>query len=152
MLLLIDNINVIDSFRGKYFFLSNFFLKPVYYKSEWYKSSEHAFQAQKATNRKDKQYVQNAKSAAQAKRRGKEIMCRKRWNEIKMMVMYEILLCKFTDGILADKLLDTKDDLLVEGNSWGDKYWGMVKDPKTGDWKGDNFLGKLLMKVRNEIR
>ena len=164
--------NVIDEFRGKYFFLSNFFIKPVYYKSEWYRSSEHAFQAQKATNDKDKQYILNTyyspngkNSPGQAKHRGNEINCRKNWNEKRMIIMYDILRCKFTDGTisdhntsrkypilqLADKLIATGDTLLIEGNSWGDNFWGMVRDPKTGEWKGDNFLGKLLMKVRNEI-
>ena len=152
--------NVIDEFRGKYFFLSNFYIKPVYYKGDWYRSSEHAFQAQKATNEKDKQYVLNTyyspngkNSPGQAKHRGNEITCRKDWNEKRMMIMHNIIRCKFTalDG-LDDKLLATEDTLLIEGNSWGDNFWGMVRDTNTGEWKGDNFLGKLLMKVRNEIR
>jgi len=52
---------IIDSFRGEYFFLSNFYMKPVYYKDHWYKNSEHAFAAQKATNERDRQYVADAK-------------------------------------------------------------------------------------------
>ena len=153
-LLPINDPNVIDEFRGKYFFLSNFYIKPVYYNSEWYRSSEHAFQAQKATNEKDKQYILNAEHAAYAKQRGNEITCRSDWNKIRMMEMYKILLCKFTevDGILADKLIETGDALLIEGNNWGDKFWGKVRDKITGEWKGENFLGQLLMKVRNEIR
>jgi ribA/ribD-fused uncharacterized protein len=149
----ISDPNVIDEFRGKYFFLSNFYIKPVYYNSEWYRSSEHAFQAQKATNEKDKQYVLNAQYPGHAKTRGNEIICRPNWKNIRMMEMYNILRCKFTeiDGILASKLLETENALLIEGNNWGDRYWGKVRDSKTGEWVGENFHGQLLMKVRNEI-
>lgn len=142
--------NVIDSFRD--FFLSNFYIKSLYYKGEWYKSAEHAFQAEKAVNGKDKQYIMNAPTAAQAKHRSNEITCRKDWHEKRMIIMLNILRCKFTvlDG-LDDKLIAT-ENFLIEGNSWGDNFWGMVRDINTGEWKGDNFLGKFLMKVRNEIR
>ncbi len=115
----INDPNVIDEFRGKYFFLSNFYIKPVYYMSQWYRSSEHAFQAQKATNDKDKQYILNAESAAYAKKRGNEIECLSCWKDIRMMEMYRILRCKFTDGILAEKLIETRETLLIEGNLIG---------------------------------
>ena len=153
----ISDPNVIDEFRGKYFFLSNFYVKPVYYNSEWYRSSEHAFQAQKATNEKDRKYIADAETPAISKQRAHEVGLQSikllnHWNDIRMMEMYKILQCKFTDDILAKKLIETGDALLIEGNSWGDRYWGKVRDSKTGEWKGENFLGQLLMKVRNEIR
>ena len=138
---------VIDSFRAKYFFLSNFFIKPVLYNSDWYRSSEHAYQAQKATGEIVRQYISISQQPWQAKQRGNEITCRSDWNSIKMTVMYDIIRCKFTDSILAEKLLETGNALLIEGNWWGDRYWGMTRD-KNGKWKGDNFLGRLLMKVR----
>ena len=34
---------------------------------------------------------------------------------------------------------------LIEGNTWGDTFWGQV------DGKGENKLGKLLMKIRDEL-
>jgi hypothetical protein len=37
---------------------------------------------------------------------------------------------------------------LVEGNRWGDQFWGV--DLRTG--LGENHLGKILMKVRDELR
>ena len=43
-------------------------------------------------------------------------------------------------------LLDTKDAELVE-NSPIDSYWGRGKD-----WNGENKLGKMLMKLREEIK
>ena len=146
------DLKIIDEFRGKYFFLSNFFVIPILYKGDWYVSSEHAFQAQKAINEKDRQYIQDARTPRIAKQRGNEIALRPNWRAIRMPKMYDILICKFTDNVLSKKLLETGGVLLIEGNSWGDRYWGMVRDKVTGEWKGDNFLGKLLMKVRNEIR
>lgn len=43
-------------------------------------------------------------------------------------------------------LLKTGDEELVEGNTWGDTFWGVCKG------KGRNELGKILMKVREEFR
>jgi predicted NAD-dependent protein-ADP-ribosyltransferase YbiA (DUF1768 family) len=47
-------------------------------------------------------------------------------------------------------LIATKDAELIEGNNWGDVIWGCVRGP--GDeWIGENNLGKLLMKLRQEF-
>ena len=43
-----------------------------------------------------------------------------------------------------EKLLDTGNAELQEGNNWGDRYWGV--DLKTG--YGENRLGRIIMKVR----
>lgn len=144
------DLKIIDEFRGKYFFLSNFFIIPILYNGFWYKSAEHAFQAQKATNEKDRQYIQDARTPRITKQRSNEITLRPNWRAIRMLEMYTILQHKFI-GILGIKLIATDNALLIEGNNWNDKYWGQVKNDR-GEWVGDNFLGKLLMKVRNEIR
>lgn len=139
---------VIDNFRGNYFFLSNFYMKPVYYKDHWYKSSEHAFQAAKATNEKDRQYVADANTAADSKHRGREITCRPDWDDIALEEMGKIVYLKFSQNQdIQDKLCATEDAILIEGNWWKDYYWGMVKDSE-GNWKGENYLGRLLMAVR----
>jgi predicted NAD-dependent protein-ADP-ribosyltransferase YbiA (DUF1768 family) len=44
--------------------------------------------------------------------------------------------------------LDTGEAKLEEGNRWGDEFWGV--NLKTG--RGKNWLGVLLMRVRNELR
>ena len=38
------------------------------------------------------------------------------------------------------------DALLEEGNTWGDRVWGVCQG------QGENRLGKILMKVREELR
>lgn len=47
---------------------------------------------------------------------------------------------------LKQKLIDTNDEYLEEGNSWNDIYWGVCKG------RGKNMLGKILMKVREELK
>ena len=71
------------------------------------------------------------------------------WEKVKNGIMEEIVCAKFTQHTdLAEKLLATGDRVLVEGNHWGDTFWGV--DTRTG--QGENHLGKILMKVREELR
>ena len=61
--------------------------------------------------------------------------------------MEEIIRCKFTQNLdLKKKLLETEDSLLIETNNWNDTYWGVCRN------KGQNNLGKILMKIRDEIK
>ncbi len=66
--------------------------------------------------------------------------------------MEQVLRAKFAAPHLREKLLATGDRVLIEGNHWRDTTWGMVRDKTTGEWRGRNELGKLLMKLRDEIR
>ena len=76
-------------------------------------------------------------------------MLRPDWEEIKDHEMEEIVRAKFEQNKdLRKKLVDTKDAVLVEGNTWNDRYWGV--DEKTGE--GQNRLGKILMKIRSEMQ
>ena len=61
--------------------------------------------------------------------------------------MRGLVLDKFLYNVkLADKLLATEDAILIEGNTWDDVFWGVC------DGKGENWLGKILMDVRTELR
>lgn len=56
---------------------------------------------------------------------------------------------KFTQNpILAQRLLDTGEARIAEGNYWGDLFWGV--DDVTGE--GENHLGRLLMELRQRFR
>lgn len=69
------------------------------------------------------------------------------WDLIKDDVMYEVCLSKFLKNpILLQKLIDTGNEELVEGNTWGDRYWGVC------DGVGKNHLGKILMRLRDEFK
>ena len=115
---------MIKEFKNQYFFLSNFYEYPIYYNKLVFCNAEAAFQAQKVINEKD-QYKFINLNASQARKLGKTVQLRKDWEEIKDNVMYEIVKRKFlTNKELQQKLLETKEKELVEGNWWHDTYWG----------------------------
>jgi ribA/ribD-fused uncharacterized protein len=150
----------INRFQGEYRFLSNFWMCPVFYEGKLYPSSEHAYQAAKTLREGQREYIRSAKTAGSAKRRGREITLRPDWDEVKVDVMRAILEEKFgLDHLsvgyqtgkahkqeLAEKLLATGDAVLIEGNTWGDTFWGVCKG------SGQNWLGFLLMEIRMLLR
>jgi ribA/ribD-fused uncharacterized protein len=140
---------VISSFQGKYFFLSNFFYSPVEFDGEIYPAVEHAFQAAKTFDPEQRKSILQAASPAQAKHLGRGLPLREDWEQVKFEIMLDLLRRKFSQADLRQKLLDTGDSELIEGNTWGDKVWGCVLIK--GQWIGRNHLGKLLMQVRTEI-
>ncbi len=135
---------VIDSFRGRYHFLSNFYPWPR-------PSIEHLFQAAKTLDKGWQKRIMEAKGPGEAKRLGRRAPLRDDWEKVKVGIMEDLVRKKFTEKVLAADLLATDDALLIEGNTWGDTRWGMVKDGN-GKWTGRNELGKILMKVRQELR
>ena len=60
--------------------------------------------------------------------------------------MASLLFAKFAQPELRKLLCETGDADLVEGNTWGDKFWGVCEG------KGKNMLGLLLMQVRAAAR
>lgn len=138
----------IDCFRGKYYFLSNFFPAPVAYGGLTYQNNEAAFQAQKTLDKADRTAFTEL-APADAKRRGRHVRLRRDWEEVKDGIMEEIVRAKFTQNSkLREYLLATGDSQLIEGNTWNDRYWGV--DARSG--MGKNHLGKILMKVRSELK
>ena len=137
---------MIDSFEGKYYFLSNFYHVDVKYDGIVYNNTEAAFQAQKVLDDSEKLSFSNL-SPRKAKKLGREVKLREDWRDVKDNYMYEICKAKFTQHEdLAKKLLQTGDEELVEGNRWNDTYWGVCNG------KGENRLGKILMRVRDELK
>lgn len=141
---------MITNFHGDYFFLSNFYPFVFTYNRLLYFSTEAAYQAQKTTDMKKREAIAAMMNPAHAKRAGRYLELRPNWEQIKVPIMREILEIKFADPILRKKLLDTGDEFLIEGNTWGDKFWGAVLN-KSGEWQGQNWLGKLLMQIRQQI-
>lgn len=137
----------ITSFDGEYRFLSNFFPAPFTFfldgeRSE-YKTSEHAFQALKTLIPEKRDWVRAASTPEEAKKRGHQVPLRSDWETLKIPLMKALLVQKFRQNPeLEGKLLATGDAELVEGNWWGDVFWGICKG------KGKNHLGKLLCEVR----
>lgn len=133
----------ITRFRGENEFLSNFYTAQISIFGYTFNNVEEAFQSQKNPNRAH-EFV--GIGAAAAKRKGREVKLRADWDSIKDTVMYQCLLAKFQQNPeLRVKLLETGNAELIEGNTWGDTYWGMVNGV------GQNRLGMLLMLVRNVL-
>ena len=136
----------IDRFRGEYAFLSNFHRKPFRWQGEVWRTSEAAFQAAKTLDDRERERIRLAPSPAAAKRLGRRADLRPDWEHVKDDVMHSVLLAKFAVPELRDALLATGDGELVEGNTWGDTYWGVCGG------KGRNQLGRTLMRIRDDIR
>ena len=136
---------LIDSFVGKYRFLSNFYQCPVTYMGYTFDNSEAAFQAAKCKDPDDmEKFV--GKNPSEAKRLGRKVKLRDDWELCKRSVMYEVVKAKFKQNFdLKEKLLNTGSARLVEGNDWGDRYWGQV------NYVGENHLGKILMRIREDF-
>lgn len=155
-------MHVVPRFDGDYFFLSNFYEAPVVFKSPIlqpdedglrFMTGEHAFQAAKihAMDPLDKMArlnyvvgVANSPTPAKAKYAGRSVKIdTEKWDSIKEACMREVVFQKFYQHPeLRKQLLATGDAMLVEGNTWGDTYWGRVEG------KGYNKLGVILMEVR----
>lgn len=138
-------MEAIREFIDAYAFLSNFYHSPIKYKGLIYLNAEAAFQAQKETCEKDKEQYTRM-NPAQAKLVGRNCNLREDWEEIKEQIMYEIVKAKFTQNQnLARLLIATGDAYLEEGNWWKDTTWGVCNGV------GENKLGKILMRVREEL-
>lgn len=134
----------INSFKDDYAFLSNMYETHVFYNGAHYNNSEAAFQAQKNPEEALK-FI--GVSGYMAKKLGKKVALRPDWDEVKLQIMYEIVSAKFSQNeTLKQKLIDTGNATLIEGNTWNDRFWGVCNG------EGENHLGKLLMRVRLELK
>ena len=133
---------MINSFKGKYFFLSNFYDAFVVYNGVPYNNNEAAFQSQKCIDIKDRRAFSEL-TPNQAKKKGRHVKLRDDWEDVKVGIMFEICWKKFVKHpMLYRKLIETYPQELIEGNDWGDKYWGVC------DGEGKNALGEILMCIR----
>lgn len=137
----------ITNFRGYYGFLSNFYMVPVRYDGIFYPSSEHAYQAAKFRLEDTRVKISKFKKPFAAKHYARFHKKPEERVEFfdKLHVMECVLKAKFSNISLARRLESTYPRALVEGNTWGDTYWGV------SNGYGDNHLGKLLMKVRDKL-
>ena len=136
----------IERFAGEYRFLSNFFRRPLTWKGERWPTAEHAYQAAKCRRPEQFRMIRNAPSPGAAKRMGRKVEMRGDWDRVKEDVMLSIVRAKFEDSYLRRLLVATGDAVLIEGNEWGDRFWGVCRGT------GENRLGKILMRVRTELR
>lgn len=138
----------ITEFRGNYAFLSNFYTASIVYDGLCYANNEAAFQAQKTTCLKERRRFSSSylTDPAKAKVMGRKITLRPDWEHIKIPCMYEICMSKcFQHPELIRALLATGNAVLIEENTWGDRFWGCVNG------LGENHLGNILMDIRGKL-
>lgn len=142
---------MIDAFNGEYRFLSNFYPAPVEFLHFLFPTVEHAFQAAKFAHNKEifNLFLDPKLTPGDTKRlaRKHKALMEQTWHIYgKDLVMFFLLRQKFAAGTdLAAKLMETGDTPLIEGNTWGDTYWGVCNGV------GDNVLGNILMLIRSDL-
>jgi N-glycosidase YbiA len=145
------------TFRNEKRFCSNFYgMEPgderlsIILEGMTFPTTEHAYVAAQTTDPELRAVIRDLPTPGKAKKHLKVngIPRRADWDKIKLAVMEDIVRQKFANPVLAAALIATGDEELVEGNTWGDTFWGV--DLTTG--VGENHLGRILMKIRNEIR
>jgi hypothetical protein len=139
---------MIVSFSGEFRWLSNFASVKIILDGIEFSSTEHAYMSAKSESMEWKSFCAcHTNSAGQVKRKSKTISLVENWDEIKVSVMKDCIQQKFSQEPFRTKLLQTNDEIIEEGNSWNDKFWGV--DIKTR--VGENILGKLIMEFRDSL-
>lgn len=138
-------MNKITSFTARYRFLSNFHPAVVKFNHIEFPTVEHGYVAARTLDIKAQEAIAALPSPAAAKKAGKTLVIRDDWDAVKLIYMEDLLRQKFV-GPLADALIATAPMELIEGNWWGDTFWG---ESPVG--QGKNHLGKLLMQIREDL-
>ena len=139
---------MIIEFKNEFRWLSNFVEVEIEYEGKRYKSVEHAYQSAKSMDREWKKFCASDVSPGKVKRASRRIEIRDDWEAIKKSVMKNLLIKKFSDERYRSLLLTTGDTYIIEGNTWGDTFWGV--DLYSGE--GENILGLMIMEIRSSMK
>lgn len=138
--------DAITSFQGEHRWLSNFWHVAIQYEGDTFPSVEHAYQAAKTLDPLERAAFRLPITAGKAKGLSKKLVLRPEWPHIRLQIMEDLVRQKFQDKELREKLLATGNRQLIEGNEWNDSFWGVSRG------KGMNYLGRIIMKVRQELQ
>lgn len=130
-------------------YMSNFYKSRHFVYGKWWDNTEASYQAQKTNVDSEVLAIQQAEKPMQARNLGQKVSLRENWDMIKDRVMYECVLAKFLQHAdLRKQLMETGDEELVEDTkTTNDMYWGCGTDGT-----GRNELGKILMRIRQELK
>lgn len=140
---------------------SNFFPTRFYLDGRFWTSSEKYFMFQKAMTFGDEEIAQKilfTDTPKECKNLGRQVknFISSEWDKVKEEIMYKAVKAKFEqDGLCRHCLLFYSNKHFVEGSPV-DKIWGVGvsytdrKIDNEKNWKGENLLGKILDKVRDE--
>lgn len=142
--------DTISEFVGEYEYMRNDFesTAQVVFEGEVYSCVQRAFQAAKTQDVTTRARIRDAKNIREANKIGRyEVDLPDDWDDRRVDVMTTLVKEKFRGSSeLAKKLVSTGDCDIEMGNS-RDDFWGVLKDGS-----GDNMMGKILMKVRDEFK
>lgn len=160
-------LGTIGKFSGDYRFLSNFWPAKVTYGDDEYDCIEKAYVAAKFESRTEvmingkwiliRDLARNCETPGKVKRLGRKYkdLMRAGWADMRLPIMELLVHQKFSDKNpdLVKLLLATGECKLIEGNTWGDTFWGIVTGGRNKSLigQGENHLGKLLMARRDDL-
>lgn len=134
---------------GPYGFLSNLFKKPLIFGDREFQAAEYAYLFGIFKDEVAREWAMKAPKPHLLSILAHGLFSWdivKNWSKIRVERMYKVLKVKFSDVELKQKLLATGSSILIE-DSKTDSFWGIGRKET-----GKNMLGKLLMKVRKEIK
>lgn len=139
-----------------YGWLGNMFSSKIRFEGKIWNTSESLFQALRFENEEIKEIIRNEKSPMGAKMKAKKYkkkMVLEPRSERDVLNMKLVVKLKFDQNPnLKSKLKKMKDNIIIEdiGSRRGEHhlFWGMKK--VNGQWIGDNRMGIILMKIRDE--
>jgi N-glycosidase YbiA len=138
----------IKFYTPKFYVFNNFSAHAIEFRGKLYPTCEHAYQAAKCTDPQGQEAIRNARSPLEAKRLANEMYKAARdpdWGNKKVAVVEEILRAKLAQHPEAQEALRESGDEDIVEDSPTDYFWGIG-----ADGSGQNVLGKLWMKLRDE--
>jgi N-glycosidase YbiA len=140
----------IHFYTPQFYVLNNFSAHAIEFRGELYPTAEHAYQASKCTDPDGQNAIRNARSPLLAKILANDTYKAAKdpdWESKKVAVVEEILRAKLAQHPEAcEALRESGHEDIVE-DSPTDYFWG-----EGADGSGQNVLGKLWMKLRDESK
>ena len=134
--------------KGVHDILSNFYQTPLYFDGDTFKSAEHLYQSSKAVVHdllEMDDLIRLAPDAKEAKKLSKQIVTKQQWEDLKPIIMGEILKIKFIQcEEFRQRLLSMQGYIKHNVN---DDFWGTGKNGK-----GQNVFGLLLATLRGGVK
>jgi ribA/ribD-fused uncharacterized protein len=138
----------VNFYTPTFYVFNNFSAHAIEFRGRLYPTAEHAYQAMKCTDPQGREEIRNARSPLLAKSLANEKYRDARdphWDSKKLAAVEEILRAKLAQHAEArEALINSRGDEIVE-DSPTDYFWGAG-----ADGSGQNLLGKIWMKIREE--
>ena len=140
----------INKYLTKIFPLENFSAFGIEMEGIYFKTGEHAFQYLKYKDKKICDEIINCSNPYDVRILGGKYKTKRisNWSQVKYDYLEKVFKLKVEQNqMVKDALLATKDYLICEYCEDEDTEWGLDKNGN-----GANKLGKVWMKIRNEIK